>query len=283
MNLFKHKPDPFFDLVVHDILRAPGLTGASAGYEAGEWRYDEMANYLFDWLPEFALKYSELEDLNSGTAMYLIRRAAKTVFTTSKYQKRGEFGELLLHALIRDVFASEPAISKIYYKSATNDTVKGFDAVHVVDNGGKLELWLGEVKFYKDIDAAIRDVTAEITAHMSQYYLRNEFILITSKLDPRWQYAETLKSLISSRTSLDKVFARICIPILLTYESTCVASYTEANAQYTAALTKELQEIYEKFAECQLPPVRVHLFLMPLKSKDNLVSILQCKLEGLQR
>ena len=93
MSVFAQKPEPFFDLVVHDILRTPGLTGGSAGYEDGKWRYDEMADYLFEWLPEFALKYSDLEDLNSATAMRLIKRAAKIVFTTPKYQKRGEFGE----------------------------------------------------------------------------------------------------------------------------------------------------------------------------------------------
>src|SRR3712207_6996007 len=64
-----------------------------------------------------------------------------TLFRSSeKYSKRGEFGELLLHSVIRDVFHSEPAISKIFFKDSANDTVKGFDAVHVVEVEGSLEL-----------------------------------------------------------------------------------------------------------------------------------------------
>jgi len=283
MSVFTDKPPAFFEIVIHDIMCTPGLTGVSAGYERGKWRNEAMADYLFDWLPEFALKYSDLEDMNSVTAMRLIKSAAKTVYTTPKYAKRGEFGELLLHALIREVFDSQPAISKIYYKSATNDTVKGFDAVHVVDNAGELELWLGEVKFYKDIAAAIRDVTAQLAAHMATDYLRDEFILITSKVDSKWQHAEKLKQLISDRTSLDTVFKRTCLPVLLTYESDCVSKHQADGTTYKAALELELRAIYAKFATGSFPPVRIHLFLIPLDKKDALVGVLQSKLEGLQR
>jgi hypothetical protein len=242
-----------------------------------------MATYLFEWLPEFALKYSELEDLNSATAMRLLRRAAKTVFTTPKYQKRGEFGELLLHALIREVFDSQPAISKIYYKSSTNDTVKGFDAVHVVESGDELELWLGEVKFYKDLSDAIRDITAELKAHTDQDYLRKEFILIESKIDSRWKHADALRRLISQRTSLDAVFKRTCIPVLLTYESTCINQHTMTSDKFIGALKQEFEAGYKRFANSKLPQIRIHLFLVPLHEKNVLVKTLQEKLEGLQR
>ncbi len=283
MTVFRNKPEAFFDLVVHDVNRTPGLTGASAGFESGEWRNEEMADYLYEWLPEFALKYSDLEDLNSSTAVRLIKKAAKTVFTTKKYKKRGEFGELLLHALIREIFGSEPAISKIYYKSALNETVKGFDAVHVVENDGELELWLGEVKFYKSISSAIRDVKQELEDHTRNDYLRDEFILISSKIDSRWKHREQLNKLISSRKSLDTVFKCICLPVLLTYESSCVSSHTETCEEFKHSLKEELQKAYEKFTEGNLPPIRIHLFLVPLDKKEELISILQNKLEGLQR
>lgn len=283
MSVFARKPTPFFDIVVHDTACLPGLTGVSAGYEGAAWRSSALADYLFEWLPEFALKYSDLEDLNSATAMRLVKRAARTVFTTPKYQKRGEFGELLLHAMIREVFDSEPAISKIYYKSATNDTVKGFDAVHVVETSGDLELWLGEVKFYKDINCAIRDVKTEITEHLDHDYLRDEFILIASKIDTGWKHSATLKQLINERTSLDAVFKRICLPVLLTYESDCVARCRDDGVAYKTALAEELRDIHVRFSAGGLPQVRIHLFLVPLGQKEELVAILQRKLEGLQR
>jgi hypothetical protein len=283
MQPFQSKPEPFFDLVIHDKAGRPGLTGASAGYEQGKFRNDELADYLFDWLPEFALKYSELEEFNSVTAMRLVKQAAKVVYTTDKYQKRGEFGELLLHALLRQVFDSEPAISKIYYKSANNETVKGFDAVHIVENGDALELWLGEVKFYKNANTAVADITKEIVDHTEQRYLRDEFVLIGTKLDPRWKHCDKVKELINRRKSLDEVFARICIPALVTYESGCVASHTKVCTEFKDELKAEMAEIAAKFGAAKLPDIRIHLFLVPLHEKETLVKLLHSKLEGMQR
>lgn len=283
MSIYKEKPEPLFELVTHEINIEPGLTATSAGYENSEWRYRAVADYLFDWLPEFALKYSDLEDLSSATMMRLIKRAAKTVYTTPKYEKRGEFGELLLHALIREVFDSQPAISKIYYKSTVNKAVEGFDAVHVVENGEDLELWLGEAKFHKDINRAITEVVKELEIHMGHDYLREEFILISSKVDPRWPHAKKFEKLLSERNSLDNVFKCICIPVLLTYESKAVLSFNEVSAEYKDALLEEVTSIYKKFSSNELPKVRIHLFLFPLADKDLLVSTLQKKLEGLQR
>jgi hypothetical protein len=282
MSLYQNKPEPFFELVVHDLDSHPGLTGACAGYEAGAFRNDELANYLFEWLPDFALKYSELEEFNSGTAMRLMRQAAKTVYTTDKYGKRGEFGELLLHALLREVFDSEPAISKIYYKSATNETVKGFDAVHVVQGQGGLELWLGEVKFYKDARSAVYDISNEILAHTGTDYLRSEFILIGNKVDHHWEHSDTVKDLISGRRSLDDVFLRVCIPAMVTYESECVGSHSAVTEQFRTVLTEEIQGIHQHFAGRDLPELRIHLFLVPLHNKEALVSLMHEKLKGLQ-
>lgn len=283
MSLYQNKPEPFFDLVVHDISSSPGITGASSGYEKEAFRNSELADYIIEWLPDFALPYSELEDLNSGSAIRLMKQAAKTVYTTDKYSKRGEFGEILLHALLREVFNSEPAISKIFYKTANNETVKGFDAVHVVENGDELELWLGEVKFYKDAHAAIRDISAEIREHTENDYLRDEFLLISNKIDPKWPHREKLKKLISKRTSLDKIFKRICIPAMLTYESPCVGKNTEICEEFTTELKEEIQRIYEKFSVGELPDIRVHLFLVPLHQKKDLIDLLHEKLEGMQR
>lgn len=283
MSVYENKPPAFFEIVIHDPDRAPGLTGACAGYEGKKFRNDDLAEHLFEWLPDFAMKFSELEEFNSGTSRRMLRRAAKTVYTTEKYGKRGEFGELLLHALLREVFNSQPAISKIFYKSATNETVKGFDAVHVVEANDGLELWLGEVKFYKDSTSAIYDISKEIVAHTDLDYLKNEFILIGNKIDAKWDHADEVHKLISGTKSLDQVFTRVCIPALLTYESDAVAEHESSCDEFRDALTAELEDLHAKFCEKDLPEVRIHLFLVPLHEKKELVKILHEKLEGMQR
>lgn len=138
------------------------------------------------------------------------------MYESEKFKSRGEFGELFLHAPIRQVFASLPAISKIYCKSAINDTVKGFDAVHVVGPPEDMELWLGGAKFYSDYADAVRDVVAELKKHTQTNYLRDEFLLIRGKIDSKWPQAKNLQELLSDNRSLDDVFSRVCLPVLLT-------------------------------------------------------------------
>ena len=97
---------------------------------------------------------------------------------------------------MRQVFGTVPTIAKYFYKDAANDTVKGFDAVHVVPAGIDLELWLGEVKFYDDLARAIRDVVKELEVHTQRDYVRAESAFIANKIDPAWPHADKLKRLL---------------------------------------------------------------------------------------
>lgn len=212
-----------------------------------------------------------------------MRRAAKAVYESEKFQARGEFGELFLHIAIREAFDSIPAISKIFYKTARNSTVKGFDAVHVVGTSDDLELWIGEAKFYSDVSRAIRDVIGEISDHTQTDYLRSEFMLIANKIDTSWQHAEALKKLLNPNTSLDEVFQRACIPALLTYDSSAIAAHKASDAEYEAAFRDEIMKYWETFSKKGLPTdIRIHLFLLPLKSKKELVAVLDKKLKSWQ-
>ncbi|WP_133512893.1 HamA C-terminal domain-containing protein [Candidatus Thiosymbion oneisti] len=274
-------PDPFLDVVVHDLGSEPRLCGLSVGYERGQWRYTQFADHLMEWLPEFSLTYDELEEMNHANAVSLFRKAAKIIYNTGKFKNRGEFGEILLHSVIRQVFNSIPAISKIYYKDSANDTIKGFDAVHVVDTDEGLELWIGEVKFYKDINAAIRDVIKELRLHTDTDYLRQEFALISNKIDKKWPHAEELLRLIHRNTTLDEVFKRACIPVLLTYESRTVGEHNSVCDDYTNHLKAEFGKHYKIFLDSGLPnEIIIHLILVPLERKEKLITCLDDKLNA---
>jgi hypothetical protein len=253
--------------------------GFSVGYELGEFRYDEMVDLIFSALADFALTEKEKATMSPFNSNRKLKKAAKIVYATDKYKSRGEYGEILLHLIMRDYFNSIPAISKIYYKDGANETVKGFDAVHIVPIEGDLELWLGEVKFYNDINRAIRDVVKELQDHTDKDYLRNEFLFISNKIDDAWKYADKLKKLIDERTSLDKIFTRIRIPVLLTYDSDVVKSYREVCDDYKKALTEELNKHHTNFRSKNLPNnVDIILILIPLEHKEILVDKLHHKL-----
>jgi len=274
---------PFFNIIVHKDDELPDLHGICAGFENHQWRKEQMVDYLFEYLPEFALTYTELCDLNGENVVAKIRQVVASIYQSKKFENRGEFGELLLHAIIRETYRTVPAISKIYYKDGPNETVKGFDAVHVVDLPDSLELWLGEVKFYNDIANAIYHVTTELKQHIERRYIRNEFIAITNKIDNSWPHAEELKALLNPNTSLDDVFSKTCIPVLLTYDSTVLAKYNQKSVDYMADISNEFIKFHKIFCDrLGAFPLTIHLFLLPLNTKAELMQSLETKLRAWQ-
>jgi hypothetical protein len=282
-DAFFDPPKPFIKLRLEDISKIPNLYAYCVGYEGGKWRDEQLAFHVMEWLPEYSLKYSELKNLEPGNSVRIIRQAARSVYLSDNFSRRGEFGEILLHILIRQTKKTIPAISKIYFKDAWNDTIKGFDCVHIVVSEAIFELWLGEVKFYSDINDAISDVCQELIEHTKQDYLKNEFSAIVNKLDPVWPYTNRLKDLLDMNTSLDQIFECVCIPVLLTYNSKTVKSFSQICTEYEQQFNLEVTKNYEKFVnKMRQLPIVVHLFLLPLEDKDRLNQILNDKLKGFQ-
>ncbi|MFZ2450447.1 MAG: DUF1837 domain-containing protein [Methylovulum miyakonense] len=285
-------PDNFLNIIFHEANNFGDDLALCAGFERGKWRNDQLADHVIEWLPEFALSHSELNEIGSSNAYRMVKKAAKLVYQTDKYGLRGEFGEILLHIAIRQVYQTIPAVSKIYYKSAVNETVKGFDAVHVVKKDDGLELWIGETKFYENITKAIYDVSKEIVDHLETDYLRSEFILIKNKIDPSWPESDLLKELLKENVSLDKVFERVCIPILLTYNSIVVQKSSKGDQEYIDNIRAELSSAYKnmrvklgveysnRFSETL--PLIIHVILIPLKEKKMFIAALDTRLKALQ-
>lgn len=283
-SAFAGKPEDFLEVHVKDVLNDPTLTGLCVGYESSKWRAAQFADHVMEWLPEFALNYTELKSVQPGNMVQLMRQAARKVYESGKFKNRGEFGELFLHIAIRQVFGSLPAISKIYYKSSRNDPVKGFDAVHVVGPPDDMELWLGEAKFYNDFAKAAYDAVQELKDHTKINFLRDEFLLIAGKIDSAWAHAPKLKELLSKNISLDKVFARAAIPVLLTYDSKCLKAHSVCDAGFVAAFEEEIRDNYAQFAKHTLPQkLTIHLILLPLNTKQVLLKALDTKLKTWQR
>lgn len=281
-------------VLVHDLTEDPSITALCAGYEAGTWRSNDMARAIIEAIPDFALSHSELEGFSGTTGLAMIGRAVHSVYATEKYEKRGEFGEVLLHLVLRQVFDTLPAISKIYFKDGPNETVKGFDCVHVVDGAEGLELWLGEVKFYTDLGSAMSDVRAELHKHTDTNYLRGEFAAITSKIDAAWPHADRLKLLLKPETSLDEVFDSLTIPVLLTHESQVIADRVAELATvedrgaatrvaYAEKFAAEARDALSRFRNNLPPGVKIRLILVPLHLKEALLNELNARLKSMQR
>jgi hypothetical protein len=277
-------PDPFLEIRVQELDDTRGVLGLCAGFESGNWRYQGLASHLIEWLPEFALNWADAISIGPHNMMARAKQAARNFYKSDKYLNRGEIGELILHAIIRQSFKTVPAISKMYYKDNPNDTVKGFDAVHVIATDERLELWVGEVKLYTEVSRAIYDVSKELVEHLEASYLKGEFIAINNKIDNEWPYAEKLRKLLHRNTSLDEVFDSLCIPVLLAYESELFSNFQSASAEFKTAFYEEIQKVRTAFEDKNKEiKVRVLLFLVPLKGKKLLLDEFDEILKGLQR
>lgn len=273
----------FLDVRVEDTNGLPTLLGLCAGYETGKWRSTQFAKYLIRQLIEFIYPIEEWGAANSSTGVEMTARAAEAVYKTQKYENRGEIGELILFAVLRAHYGSLPVVSKLFFKSATNDTVKGFDAVHFIEGKNGLELWLGEVKFYTDATAAIREVVKELGDHLKADYLRGEFTWIGNKMRAGAPHYDQIRRLLDDKTSLDEVFPVLHIPVLITYESKAVGAHKIVDDAYKAAIQAELRRHFESFRNrCAVQRVAVHLILVPLGDKRALQESFDSRLRAAQ-
>jgi Cap4 SAVED domain len=133
-------------------------------FEFGSWRYKQLAEHLFDWLPDVALRPKEREAFLFEPNKTLAR-SCRRLFDTDDASKRGEVGEFLLHAACRQEYGTAPFVARLFYKMRTNDSVTGVDVLHVLMNeNNELELWLGEAKLYDSVQAARYKALASVAA-----------------------------------------------------------------------------------------------------------------------
>ena len=110
-------------------------------------------------------------------------------------------------------------------------------------------------------------------------YLKNEFVAITNKIDNSWEHSDRLKALLNPNTSLDDIFTKTCIPVLLTYDSVALSSHKVKCEQYINEITTEFNNLHKRFCDkVETIPLTIHLFLLPLDTKEALMQTLDSKL-----
>ena len=273
-------PVALLTATVDDPTITPSLLALTVDYEARVWRAEALATHLLDWVLDFALRREERESLSSGRAMDVSRRAVKATFGDGR--DRGVPGEILLHAVCRQFFGSDTVINKVWFKTAANDTYKGFDAVHCVHMEEELQLWLGEAKFYRDLGSALRSALSDLKEHLERDYLRSEFALIADKIDDSHPHCDELRRLMHPNTSLDEVFDRIVVPVLVAYDSDATCAHDRISARYRADLEAEVRRAWVKFNHglASHLPVSVRLFLLPMATKEKLLVALDKELRS---
>jgi len=274
-----------------------------------EYRWKPLINLLQSVIPEFAFGLHNGSEVPQSEITNRLCEAAKSVYKidafsevkricdqgdsindddpNKKYLSRGEFGELILHLLLRDFHDTIPLLSKIYFKDSYGATVHGFDAVHV--QTAPKSLWLGESKIYKDGKKGLQALIEDIKNHIKGDYLQSEFSIISKKIKlcdeiPEKQY---WLNLMHQNTKLSDILTSVTIPLLCTYTSNNFSNHDDESAdEFIKAYETEVRGLQEHFENKNDHPLKTNLnivlLLFPVKSKDELVKRMHKKLSTLQ-
>ena len=270
-----------------------------------EYRINELIRLLTSVIPEYAFGYKS--DLTSTKFLEYLSDSAKAIYSIDEFQKvrdiyergeqiedcvadrylrRGEFGELILHLLLRDYHNTIPLISKIYFKDSLGSNVHGFDAVHI--NPEEKTLWLGESKIYTDGQNGVKALINDIKEHIVANYLDSEFAIIKRKLTnvtniPDIDYWQDL---LNKSTTLREKFNHITIPLLCVYESDNFTKYNDEIKEFYESYEKEVLTLHSYFKDNNDHPLKNHLniilLLFPVKSKKEVVGRLHKNLSTMQ-
>jgi Cap4 SAVED domain len=283
LSAYAHKPKRFLERLYFDESRNPTQSICCAGFELSAWRCIPFAEHLIEWLPEYALPEDELAVTHAN--MYVkLRQAAVRIYTSEKYKKRGEAGEIALHAICRDYFDTLPISPRVFYKSASNDVVKAFDLVHArFPSADGVELWLGESKLYADTKEAITEAIRSVAQHLDQGFLTQQKLLLGPQIPKTTPHYDELMQFFEPQTSLDKfITAAVFVIGILSNSKACEAA-KQIDDAYKGALRQELRLLAERLQNSGLTKnIRVVLLYVPLVSKDGLVDAFDAKLKGLQ-
>jgi Cap4 SAVED domain len=283
VTAYNNKPKRFLERLYFQDGGNPLESVCCAGFELNAWRCVPFAEHLIEWLPEYALPEEEFAVTHAN--MYVkLKKAAVRVYTSPKYAKRGEAGEIALHAICRDYFGTLPISNRVFYKSASNDVVKAFDMVHArFPEKGGVELWLGESKLYQNTMDAIAEALASVTGHLEQGFLKEQKLLLGAQIPKTTPRYDELMELFEPQTSLDKFISSGVFVIGIPANSKACGAASTITDGYKAALEKELAAIGARLAKSGLTKkIRIALLYVPLADKNGFVTSFDSKLKGLQ-
>ncbi len=332
------------NVIVQHISEAT-LRTYFVGYNSGIFKYEELIEKILDSIVDFAFGFHE--GIYNSQIKEDVRKAAKLIykiekydksnpkhkkkttkgrvdykdeedFKKSKYYSRGEFGELILHLLLRDFMNTVPLISKIFFRDSLGTPIKGIDAVHIgpsLSDKNKHSLYLGESKLHHTGDSGVKELIEDIENHFNHDFLEGEFLLIGNKkisfvhideytnketLEEYTKYLalknswfKKIDEVNKNKGQLTTLFDSITIPMLCTYSSSAISSNTNEKAKkFKEEYDKEIRKL-ENIFEIGLQKLKtksklvnsnlnVVLLLFPIPNKEELVKRLHEKLHEKQ-
>lgn len=268
---------------------------------------DELARLVLRVLPEYVFAWHEgisLED-----AMNKVSEAANRLYETDPYKtmldyyvhnkrddetlkkvkeqeenNRGEFGELLLHLLLRDFKGTKSLMSKVYFSDSRGVPAHGFDAVHYIPESK--QLWLGESKLYSDGKVGLRNLVKDLREHLTYDYMHEQYVVIEKNLKSQTNSDkdEWIKKFQKNERLIDMIdginLAMLCLYPHDVYQKQLDEELNEMEGlEFHKANIRELKGYFDKINNCPIKDkVHIVLLMFPVKDKAEFVKVLHQKL-----
>lgn len=296
-------------------LQQEDINGMLINYDLtdeGKYSYmdDDFIESVMNYLPEYAMGQDPIPS-NPVKLIPYLREAAKSVIKIKKideikhyldeetpyqnwdpevlkiYNSKGIFSELILHFLLREFKNTISLVSKIYFKDSYSHEAHGFDAVHVSVNDNKL--WLGETKFYNNGKRGIKALIDDLNTHFKHDYLKEQFVIISRALIHNNELREEWIQKLNETTRLADKLDMIIIPLLCIYEDTVadeIIAAINAGIDADTIYLEHVSELKKYFDEnntfTNKERVQTLLILLPVESKDKIVSGMLSKIYSMQ-
>ncbi|EAK0249717.1 MULTISPECIES: HamA C-terminal domain-containing protein [Campylobacter] len=278
-----------FDYAINDLCNK-FLLSLINDYEEGKWRFEKFNDYIMNTLAETALSKAEKDALREEP-FSLIKDSIKNL-----NKGEGEIGEIFLYGIMKKYYNALPIVPKIFYKQNANDYAKGADSVHLTIENQECHLWLGESKFYKDINKAINEAIKSIKNLLVKDKLNKEKSIIMDINDVESfikdkiskESIDKIKRVLKQDTSIDELKNILHIPISIIYQCETTKTYSELSEEYKqkivnfhqekakqaiTKITNELNNVHK------IEKIKFHIILFPVPDKEKIKCDFVKKLE----
>lgn len=260
-------------------------------FEDNHWRYKKFHQFIWNNISKDALTKEERDSLIESPDSILEKAASRLRIIQNKNgddeKTGGEIAEILLYGIMHSYYKALPIVPKIFYKQNKNDFAKGSDSVHiVVEDDDNFSLWLGEAKFYKNIENSDLDkIVSSVHDTLSTDKIKKENSIITGlsefdKYDINETVKNKIKALLNEDTSIDKIKPILHVPIILLHECGITASSNEMSEDYKEQIIAKHKERAESYFAKQIKKckdvakyseIKFHMILFPIPSKETVV------------
>lgn len=279
--------DIFYRLIENREFDGNKLNLFSLKMKDKNFDYSLLIDELTDTVINFCTSSKEYEVACSKNKYGRLSRESREKFREyskmrregEKYKntttKDGELGELILYSLLESHMDAPKILTKMRFKTSTNDPVKRADGIHLLKSDeGCYKLIYGESKLYEDYDKGVAEAFKSIDdfKNRDNNNIDTEYNFLISNLDSEFdecRYQEIKKILIPSEEDIEydtafAIFIGFEIDIPDTIAKKKSAQFREEMKQYITQLIEpkvlNIENLIEKY---NLQDHDLFIYLLP--------------------